>query len=192
MALSRIEKFAAETPFSIQELTAAFVQLANRGITPSTETLTAMGDLASALGKPLQQVNEAVLDVTNSERWTELGIKVKVNGDKITGTFRGMTVSAERSEKGALQLVEAFGKMANLATKAAVEGSKMTIHAPLINLSKQEIVQRGMSLSVDYSLTVSCYQADKTGLACGVCDACRIRRAGFEKAGIIDPTRYRK
>jgi len=90
------------------------------------------------------------------------------------------------------EYIEAFGKMANLATKAAVEGSKMTIHAPLINLSKQEIVQRGMSLSVDYSLTVSCYQADKTGLACGVCDACRIRRAGFEKAGIIDPTRYRK
>jgi 7-cyano-7-deazaguanine synthase len=90
------------------------------------------------------------------------------------------------------EYIEAFGKMANLATKAAVEGDKMTIHAPLINLSKQEIVQRGMSLSVDYSLTVSCYQADANGLACGVCDACRIRRAGFEKAGITDPTRYRK
>ncbi len=90
------------------------------------------------------------------------------------------------------EYIEAFDKMANLATKAAVEGSKMTIHAPLINLSKQEIVQRGMSLGVDYSLTVSCYQADEDGLACGVCDACRIRRAGFYKAGITDPTRYRK
>jgi len=90
------------------------------------------------------------------------------------------------------EYIEAFGKMANLATKAAVEGNKMTIHAPLINLSKQEIVQSGMSLCVDYSLTVSCYQADEAGLACGVCDACRIRRAGFEKAGITDPTRYRK
>ena len=90
------------------------------------------------------------------------------------------------------EYIEAFGKMANLATKAAVEGDKMTIHAPLINLSKQEIVQRGLSLSVDYSLTVSCYQADANGLACGVCDACRIRRAGFEKAGITDPTCYRK
>ena len=90
------------------------------------------------------------------------------------------------------EYIEAFGKMANLATKAAVEGDKMTIHAPLINLSKQQIVQSGMSLCVDYSLTVSCYQADEAGLACGVCDACRIRRAGFEKAGITDPTRYRK
>jgi len=132
MALSRIEKFAAETPFSIQELTAAFVQLANRGITPSTETLTAMGDLASALGKPLQQVNEAVLDVTNSERWTELGIKVKVNGDKITGTFRGMTVSAERSEKGALQLVEAFGKMEGVAGGMAEQAK--TLNGQISNL----------------------------------------------------------
>lgn len=90
------------------------------------------------------------------------------------------------------EYIEAFDKMANLATKAAVEGGKMTIHAPLINLSKQKIVQRGMSLGVDYSLTVSCYQADEDGLACGVCDACRIRRAGFDKAGITDPTRYRK
>ena len=132
MALSRIEKFAAETPFSIQELTAAFVQLANRGITPSVETLTAMGDLASALGKPLQQVNEAVLDVTNSERWTELGIKVKVNGDKITGTFRGMTVSAERSEKGALQLVEAFGKMDGVAGGMAEQAK--TLNGQISNL----------------------------------------------------------
>ena len=132
MALSRIEKFASETPFSIQELTAAFVQLANRGITPSTETLTAMGDLASALGKPLQQVNEAVLDVTNSERWTELGIKVKVNGDKITGTFRGMTVSAERSEKGALQLVEAFGKMEGVAGGMAEQAK--TLNGQISNL----------------------------------------------------------
>lgn len=132
MALSRIEKFASETPFSIQELTAAFVQLANRGITPSVETLTAMGDLASALGKPLQQVNEAVLDVTNSERWTELGIKVKVNGDKITGTFRGMTVSAERSEKGALQLVEAFGKMEGVAGGMAEQAK--TLNGQISNL----------------------------------------------------------
>lgn len=132
IALSRIEKFAAETPFSIQELTAAFVQLANRGITPSVETLTAMGDLASALGKPLQQVNEAVLDVTNSERWTELGIKVKVNGDKITGTFRGMTVSAERSEKGALQLVEAFGKMEGVAGGMAEQAK--TLNGQISNL----------------------------------------------------------
>lgn len=115
IALLQIQDFAAKTPFSVRELTEAYVQLANRGITPSTASLTKVGDLAAALGKPLQQVNEAILDVTNSERWTELGIKVKVNGDKIIGTFRGMTVEAERSEEGALKLVEAFGEMPSVA-----------------------------------------------------------------------------
>lgn len=90
------------------------------------------------------------------------------------------------------EYIEAFEKMANLATKTAIEGNKIAVHAPLINLSKQEIIQKGLSLGVNYSLTVSCYQADETGLACGVCDACRIRRAGFDKAGIIDPTGYKK
>ena len=90
------------------------------------------------------------------------------------------------------EYIEAFEKMANLATKAAIEGNKVVVHAPLINLSKQEIIQKGMSLGVNYSLTVTCYQADEAGLACGVCDACRIRRAGFDKAGIPDPTRYKR
>jgi hypothetical protein len=114
-ALLQIQDFAAKTPFSVRELTEAYVQLANRGIKPSTATLTKLGDLASALGKPLDQVNQAILDVTNSERWTELGIKVKVSGDKIIGTFRGMTVESERSEAGALKLVEAFGEMRGVA-----------------------------------------------------------------------------
>ncbi len=115
IALIKIQDFAAKTPFSVRELTTAYIQLANRGIDPSTKSLTKIGDLAASLGKPLSQVNEAMLDVTNSERWTELGIKVTVNGDKITGTFRGMTVEAERSEKGALKLVEAFGAMEGVA-----------------------------------------------------------------------------
>jgi hypothetical protein len=114
-ALVEIQEFAAKTPFSVRELTEAYVQLANRGIKPTTSSLTKIGDLASALGKPLQQVNEAILDVTNSERWTELGVKVKVNGDKIIGTFRGMTVEAEKSEAGALKMVEAFGEMKGVA-----------------------------------------------------------------------------
>ena len=80
--------------------------------------------------------------------------------------------------------------MANLATKAGVEGAKLTIHAPLINLSKAEIVHRGTSLGVDYGLTVSCYQADPEGRACGICDSCRLRREGFAAAGLPDPTRY--
>jgi 7-cyano-7-deazaguanine synthase len=81
--------------------------------------------------------------------------------------------------------------MANLATKAAVEGRPLTIHTPLIHLSKAEIIGQGVKLGVDYSMTVSCYQADDDGRACGVCDSCRLRRAGFEAAGRTDPTRYR-
>ena len=88
------------------------------------------------------------------------------------------------------EYIAAFEKMANLATKAAIEGAKLNIHAPLIALSKAEIIRLGVVLGVDYSLTVSCYQADKSGRACGVCDSCRIRRTGFEAAGITDPTRY--
>lgn len=86
--------------------------------------------------------------------------------------------------------IEAFEKMANLATKAGVEGHPLSIHAPLIDLTKADIVRRGTALGVDYSLTVSCYQADGDGRACGVCDSCRLRRAGFEAAGLTDPTRY--
>lgn len=87
--------------------------------------------------------------------------------------------------------IEAFETMANLATKAGVEGQRLTIHAPLIDLSKAQIIQRGTELGVDYGLTVSCYQASDDGHACGLCDACRLRRAGFEAAGLADPTRYR-
>lgn len=86
--------------------------------------------------------------------------------------------------------IEAFETMANLATKVGVEGARLQIHAPLIHLSKAQIVQQGIALGVDYGITVSCYQADDEGSACGQCDACRLRRAGFESAGVPDPTRY--
>ncbi|WP_405220307.1 7-cyano-7-deazaguanine synthase QueC [Lentisalinibacter sediminis] len=86
--------------------------------------------------------------------------------------------------------IMAFQELANVATRAAVEGKAVRIHTPLIELSKAEIIRRGMELGVDYSLTVSCYQADDDGRACGVCDACRLRRKGFEEAGVADPTRY--
>jgi len=89
------------------------------------------------------------------------------------------------------EYIEAFERMANLATRAGVEGYELTLHAPLQNLSKAEIIKRGMDLDVDYSLTVSCYQADEQGRACGVCDSCRLRRAGFEAAETPDLTRYR-
>jgi 7-cyano-7-deazaguanine synthase len=88
--------------------------------------------------------------------------------------------------------IEAFETMANLATKRAVEGQRMRIHTPLLELTKSEIIQRGIALGVDYSLTVSCYQADGEGRACGRCDSCRLRRRGFEMAGVDDPTIYMK
>lgn len=89
-----------------------------------------------------------------------------------------------------LDYINAFEKMANLATKAGREGGGLTIWAPLIDLSKREIIRRGMELEIDYGLTVSCYQADEAGFACGQCDACHIRRMGFEAANVPDPTRY--
>ena len=87
--------------------------------------------------------------------------------------------------------IEAYERMANLATKAAVEGRPLTVHAPLLHLSKAEIIRQGHALGVDFAQTVSCYQADATGRACGVCDACRLRRAGFAAAGVEDTTVYR-
>ena len=88
------------------------------------------------------------------------------------------------------EYIQAFETMANLATKAAVEGQALKIHAPLIDMTKGQIVQTGLALGVDYSKTVSCYQANLKGEACGKCESCRLRRQGFEQASIKDPTRY--
>lgn len=88
------------------------------------------------------------------------------------------------------QFIEAFEHLANVATKAGVEGSRCTLHAPLLHLSKAEIIREGLRLGVDYATTVSCYSADDAGRACGHCDACRLRAAGFKAASIPDPTRY--
>ena len=89
------------------------------------------------------------------------------------------------------EFISAFENVANLATRAGVEGQKMTIHAPLIDLSKGEIIIKGVELGVDYAQTVSCYRLTDTGEACGDCDSCVLRKAGFFEAGILDPTRYR-
>lgn len=88
------------------------------------------------------------------------------------------------------EFISAFEHLANLATKAGVEGKRLRVHAPLQHLSKSEIIRLGQELGVDYSLTVSCYQADAVGRACGRCDACRLRRDGFAQAGLSDPTKY--
>jgi 7-cyano-7-deazaguanine synthase len=88
--------------------------------------------------------------------------------------------------------IKAFEQLANLATRAAVEGRTLTVHAPLIELSKADIIRRGLALGLDLAMTVSCYQPDAAGRACGRCESCRIRREGFEAAGIDDPTRYQQ
>jgi 7-cyano-7-deazaguanine synthase len=88
------------------------------------------------------------------------------------------------------EYIKAYEHLATLATKAGVEGVSFKIHTPLIDLSKADIIKKGMSLNVDYAMTVSCYQADDKGRACGVCDSCRFRKEGFEAAELTDPTRY--
>jgi 7-cyano-7-deazaguanine synthase len=88
------------------------------------------------------------------------------------------------------EYIRAYEQMANLATKAGVEGKPLAIHTPLMEMGKGEIIEAGLQLGVDYSLTVSCYQATEDGLACGLCDSCRLRRQGFLDAGVPDPTRY--
>ena len=89
------------------------------------------------------------------------------------------------------EFINAYEEMANLATKASVVGNRLTVHTPLIDLTKADIIRQGTELGVDYGMTISCYQADEEGRACGVCDSCRIRAAGFEAAGVSDPTRYK-
>ena len=88
------------------------------------------------------------------------------------------------------EYIQAFQAMANLATRSGVEGKPLRIVTPLLNLSKGQIVERGLALGIDYALTVSCYQADNQGRACGRCDSCKLRKKGFIEAGIVDPTRY--
>ena len=90
------------------------------------------------------------------------------------------------------EFIEAFEKLANLATKVGVEEGGIKIHTPLINITKAEIIELGSSLGVDYSKTVSCYQADSNGKACGVCESCSLRKQGFKEASIKDPTHYQK
>ncbi|MFL0805266.1 MAG: 7-cyano-7-deazaguanine synthase QueC [Agarilytica sp.] len=90
------------------------------------------------------------------------------------------------------EYLEAFEGMARLATKAGIEGKPLALQAPLLKLSKAQIIQKGISLGVDYSQTVSCYQANDNGEACGSCDSCYLRTKGFEEAGVEDPTLYRK
>ena len=88
------------------------------------------------------------------------------------------------------EYIKAYEEMANLATKQSIDGHRLTIHTPLIDQTKAQIIKQGLSLGVDYSQTISCYQANKKGEACGECDACVLRQNGFAQAGVVDPTKY--
>jgi len=88
------------------------------------------------------------------------------------------------------EYIKAYEEMANLATKQSIEGDRLTIHTPLIDQTKAQIIKQGLSLGVDYSQTISCYQASNKGEACGECDACVLRQNGFAQAGVVDPTKY--
>ncbi|MDJ1501832.1 hypothetical protein [Xanthocytophaga agilis] len=119
IAFAKISDFAAQTNFSVLELTDSFTKLANRNVNATTQQLQAMADVANSLGKPLESLTEAILDVSNTERWNELGIKVSKAGDRITASFKGQTVSAKATEQGALDLVTAIGKFDGVAGSTA-------------------------------------------------------------------------
>ncbi|MEY4599935.1 MAG: queuosine biosynthesis protein QueC [Pseudomonadota bacterium] len=181
--------------------------------------LDAAARVAEALGAKAQKVVRIDLGAVGGSALTDPAIAVPVDGVQpgipvtyvpARNTIMLALALAEAEVTGAADIwfganavdysgypdcrpeyMRAFETLANLATKAAVEGRRLQLHTPIITLSKSDIIRRGTALGVDYALTVSCYQADAAGRACGVCDSCRLRRAGFEGAGIADPTRYK-
>jgi len=118
-----------------------------------------------------------------------LGLAEVLDADRIYAGMNAVDYSGYPDCRPAY--LEAFQRLANLATRRGVEGRPITIHTPLLLMSKAEIVRTGMELGVDFASTVSCYQATPDGEACGSCDACRLRKSGFQAAGVADPTRYR-
>jgi 7-cyano-7-deazaguanine synthase len=118
-----------------------------------------------------------------------LGLAEVLDADRIYAGMNAVDYSGYPDCRPAY--LDAFQRLANLATRRGVEGRPIVVHTPLLLLSKAEIVRAGIGLGVDFSATVSCYQATEAGEACGICDACRLRRAGFTAAGVADPTRYR-
>jgi 7-cyano-7-deazaguanine synthase len=118
-----------------------------------------------------------------------LGLAEVLDADRIYAGMNAVDYSGYPDCRPAY--LEAFQQLANLATKRGVEGRPIVLHAPLLRMSKAEIVRHGLVLGVDFAATVSCYQATAAGEACGNCDACRLRKAGFAAAGVADPTRYR-
>jgi hypothetical protein len=130
--LTQLTAFAAQTPFSVDELTNSFIKLANRGIRPSLDTFRAVGDFSGVLGKSFDQVVEAILDINNQVRWKEIGVKAETSGNKVKLTFKGMTQEVERTEAGVLKAIEAFGKMQGVA--GTMEAVSQTIVGRISNM----------------------------------------------------------
>lgn len=143
---------------------------------------------------PVDGVHEGIIPVTYVPARNTVMLSLAVGWAEVLGAndvFVGVNaVDYSGYPDCRPEYIKAFEMMANLATRAGVEGHRLNIHAPLIELSKAQIVRKGTDLGIDYAMTISCYKADNDGRACGQCDACRLRRAGFESAGLPDPTRY--
>ncbi len=123
-AMKDLQKFAKDTPYKLKEVTGSYIKFTGRGLAPTMKEMEAVGDLSGALGKDFEQLTEAILDVNNTERWTELGIKVRTEGNKIIGYYKGVTKEFDRSEKGALAMAVAFGQMKGVAgTSKMVAGT---------------------------------------------------------------------
>jgi len=151
------------------------------------------GDLAVPKDTPAGQIGERIPPTYVPARNT-IFLSFALGLAEVTGS-RDIFIGANAMDYSGYpdcrpEYLQAFERMANLATKAGVEGRGVTIHAPLIALSKQEIVQQGISLGVDYSLTWTCYDPSPDGLACGHCEACQLRLKGFREAGAEDPLKY--
>ena len=186
----------------------------------SQAELNAARNLAESLGAEEHRVVALDLHVFGGSALTDRGIDIPVSGPK-SGEIPVTYVPARNTVFLSLALawaevlgardiffganavdysgypdcrpafMRAFEDLANLATRAGVEGHRTTLHTPLLQMGKDEIIALGRKLGVDYAMTVTCYQADDNGFACGACDACRLRAAGFIRAGVADPTRYR-
>ena len=167
-ALRQIREFAAVTPFQVDEIGESFNKLANRiqGIKFDNNQFTALGDLASATGKELDQLIEAILDVNNTERWNELGIKVKTEGDKITGSFKGVTKTFERTEEGALAMAQAFGEMEGVAGGMALQAATLGgQYSNLIDNTERLKLVTGERLNGVFSDTISLFNQLVTAAA---------------------------
>ncbi|MCX7152558.1 MAG: 7-cyano-7-deazaguanine synthase QueC [Proteobacteria bacterium] len=148
----------------------------------------------AAIAVPVDGVKPGVIPVTYVPARNTIMLSLALAWDEVLGS-RDIFFGANALDYSGYpdcrpEFMQAFERLANLATRAGVEGAHLTLHTPIIAMSKAEIVRLGTGLGVDYGLTVSCYQADASGRACGRCDSCRLRLAGFEAAGVADPTRY--